>query len=369
MNNQPKVNENLSKEAEQLFINELQKHSSNFSEVKIGTAFPDSFPFDSFPIKNLSEHVMYHAMKTPWESWLDSKYQNINVSENLFFVEGANWGEWDAFGERTRIAFRESVGAYFKFFNVIMNDVILNIADELAEMIKDKATDELRLSNKKRDYQLIIINTSLNQLKLLAKNFFALIKPFLAAQKMKEKIESFTARTIQFKSISKEIIYTPGREDIKPINKIITESNRLINDSNELENLKLDSQNNVSELFLSYENDIISLTLQKIPTAENIVLATNFNSDSFSQEIASQIKFLKELTYMARKEKESYESQQMNKSLFRLQIIMIVTLFTSLAALFSISLSQIINNWLIFLIILTISVILAMGTYFFISRK
>jgi len=369
MKNPSNLNESLYKEAEQVFIDKLQKHSSSFSDVKSGVAFPTSFPFDNFPLNNLSEFVMYHAMKTSWDSWLNSKYQDIDISENIFFVEGANWTDGDAYGERTRSAFREAVVAYFGVFDIKLKDFILTIADELAEMLQGKATDELRLSNDKRDYQLVIINIPMSQLKSLAINFSVLIEPFFTAQKVREKIDSFTTRTTQFISDSKEIIYTPGRDEIKSINKIITDSNRLITDYNELGNLKLDSQNMISELFLSYENDTISITPNKIPTAESREIATNFESGLYSHDIDSQINFLKELTYMARKEKESFESQQMNRSLFRLQIIMIVTLFTSLAALFSISLSQITNNWLVFVIILTISVFLAWGTYYFISRK
>jgi len=365
MNDHPNKKETLQKKAEKLFIAKLKEHNNSFSDVKSGTAFPASFPFDSFPINNLSEYVMYHAMKTPWETWLDSRYQNIDVSENLFFVEGANWGEWDAFGERIRSAFREAVGAYFGFFNIRMEGVIIDIANELAEMMQDKATDELRLSNNNKDYRLIIINTSLNQLKLLAKNFSVLIEPLL----IREKIDSLTTKSKSFINDSKGILYRPNLKSIKSLNHLITESDRLITDYDELESPKLDPQNIIIELFLSYENDLISLTFQNIPTAENIVLTTNFGSVYYSEIIASQTNFLKEITYTAWKEKEIYESRQMNKSLFRLQIIMIVTLFTSLAALFSISLSQIINNWLIFLIILVISVFLAWGTYFFISRK
>lgn len=104
-------------------------------------------------------------------------------------------------------------------------------------------------------------------------------------------------------------------------------------------------------------------------TAENSIIQLPTDFSKGTKNLKSRVEFLKELTHIARKEKESAESNRMNRALFRLQIIMAISLFTSAAALFSVSINQIESNWLVVVIMLAFSAVLTWGTYYFIRRS
>ncbi len=355
--------------AQKLFIDEMLKHGSSFDDVKSGKKFPDSYNFDSFPLDKLQEFAMYGKMETEWSGWLAKRFENINIEETVFFVEGAIWGKWDAFGERIRKALRAAIHEYFSAFDIESQEITNNIADEVAEMIMDKDEEELRLSNDKIDYRLIVLQISLNQLNSMATDLGCLIDSFKNILPISSKFDSYQQRIDRLIENARSVIYSADYNNISALNLIINESNRLIPDYNDIKSFDYDSIDYIRELYVSYKNDHISLSVEEDPTAENNSVDIDFNPEHHLQQIDSQMGYLRELTHMARKEKESYELNRSSKSLFRLQIIMTISLFTSVAALFSISIDQIQGNWQIFGIIMSASVILTLLTYFIISRK
>jgi len=355
--------------AEKIFIDELVKHGSTFIDIKSGASFPSSFPFDSFPLDKLSEFVMYNDMDTSWEVWLENNYKSVNVKESIFIAEGGNWGDWDAFGERIRNAFRDATKKYFSVFNFDLLDIIENIADELSRLFMDKEEKKLRLSNDNRDYQFKILRLSIEQIQSLAADFASFLDSFITMQTILEKFHSYQLSTGKLIENAKGVIYSADYSNIDALNKIIDESNKLIPVYNELKSIDYDSIDYIRELFVCFENDHISLSVINIPKAECKTININFDPSFYLREIESQLGYLSELSHMARKEKESYELNRSSKSLFRLQIIMTISLFTSVAALFSISFGQIQSNWQTFAIIFFCSIVLTLGTYYFISRK
>ncbi|MDZ7743757.1 MAG: hypothetical protein U5Q03_18990 [Bacteroidota bacterium] len=356
-------------QGQEAFLSALKEHSSSFESVLKGRAFPDSFPFKSFPLERIEEFVLYHKMKTGWGAYLDEKFGDIDKDSSLFFVEGANWGDWDAFGAGIRTALGKALKAYFDVFGIQVDEVIRDLRDEIPEILLEKTTDELRLSGDNRDYRLAVLRIDKAQIESLAADLGALVEPLNEMQEAATRLKSFSSRMEKFKKESKTTIYQGDYNKLETLDQIIRESNRLITDYNEMRSGSYDPANFISEIYIAYEDGHISISTTKNATAEVNIVETNFVVHTDAGQMEKQIEILRELTHMARKEKESYEANRMNKSLFRLQIIMTISLFTSAAALFTVSMSQVKSNWDIVLIMLAFSIVLTLGTYFFVAKR
>ncbi len=356
-------------QAQEAFLSVFKEQSASFESVLNGQAFPESFPFKSFPLERLHEYVLYHKMKSDWKTHLEETFGDMERESSLYFVEGANWGDWDAFGAGIRTVLGKAMEAYFNVFNTRMDEVIDELRNEVSEILLEKTTDELRLSGDNRDYQLAVLKLHKEQIKMLATDLDALVEPLNEMQEAANRLKSFSDRMESFKKESKTAIYQGDYNDIDGLDQIIRESNRLITDYNEMRSGNFDPSNFLSEIYVAFEDGQISISTTKDTTAEISVVETNFVVHTDSEKMEGQIEILRELTHMARKEKESLEANRMNKSLFRLQIIMTISLFTSAAALFTVSMSQVKSNWDIVLIMLGFSIVFTMGTYFFVAKR
>jgi hypothetical protein len=306
------------------FLDFFKKYGNSYIEIKKGEGFPESYPFDIFPVENMEKHVMYGEMKTKWEKWLDEKFSDINKEHSIFILEGANWGDWDSMGKRFYGLLQSAVSEMFNKKGEFINEFIIEISESIKDMVMDKMTVKLRLNNKNRDYEFGVICLSYEQIESLASDLSPFIPELIRNQNISDKYNNFAEKLDKFIRDSKEIIYTGQYDDIKTLDNIIRESNRINTQYNELSDLGKKPQDILEQLVLSYQNGHISIQKDEIPTGENeiIRLPVYFSSDDrFSN---SQVEFLKELTHIARKEKESAESNRMNRALFRLQIIMTI---------------------------------------------
>jgi len=345
----------------------LIKNSVTSEELKSGIGFPKSFPFNVFPLASLHEYVMYHQMKTDWGTWVDQNFSNCSHDEGIILVEGANWGDWDAFGQNIRHCFSIDIRNFFNSNNIKLEELSFSLADLITETIMDKLKTELRLNNGQRDYQLGIICISKTLLSTIGKDLSELIAPLSLLARQLHFIDTFNSEMATFIKESKEIIYSGEYDNIQVLDKIIKESNKLNTQYNDIKSQGISSEQLPGKLYVSFtEEGLIRVLDIADPTSEHSEI--NIELPDISTALGTNIDFLKELTHITRKEKESFESNKMNRSLYRLQVIMTISLFTSLAALFSISFSQIEENWRLVVILIPIFAALTWGMYFFIKR-